>query len=152
MSTFQLSSCYKSSAELVSELLQRPVLLTNFKQGSKNDELKANQKKKVTQSDIQKPSDQLKSVVLVKSIGQNQRKVGRDECRNPQVQNGGRQMPKDEICEDKTLKSYPVTAGDSDQSMGSASDSSSYQSSEGGYSINDIFLRESLRFCFQVMR
>ena len=152
MSTFQLSSCYKSSAELVSELLQQPVLLTNFKQGSKNDELKANQKKKVTQSDKQKPSDQLKSVVLVKSIGQNQRKVGRDECRNPQIQNVGRQMPKDQICKDKILKSYPVTAGDSDQSMGSTSDSSSYQSSEGGYSMNYIFLRGSLRFCFQVMR
>ena len=144
---FQLSSCYKSSAELVSELLQRPVLLTNFKQGSEkgefdaewvknSNELEVNQKKKLTisKSETMKLSDQLKSVELVKTIGHIQRKVGRDERSNNQIPNIGRQLTRDQVRIDKLLTYSP----DSDQSMESTADSICSQSSEGGCTINNF--------------
>ena len=99
-----------------------------------SSELDENKKTKLTKSksDTHKPSAQLKSVELVKNIGLNKRKVGRDECINPKMQNLERQMSKDQMIE--LLKSNPVTATDSDQSMGSTADSISSHSSEGAYS------------------
>ena len=158
---FQLSSCYKSSAELVSELLQRPVLLTNFKQGSEkgefdakwvknSSELKVNRKKKLTisKSETMKLSDQLKSVELVKTIGHTQRKVGRDEFSDEHMQHIGRQSARYQVIDDKLL-TYSL---DSDQSMESTADSICSQSSEGGLTISNFLTHSTLQFCFQVTR
>ena len=85
---FQLSSRYKSSAELVSELLQRPLHINNYQNRYQNNKLNNNSEDneerkviKVTQN------SKLKSVELVKNIGLNRRKVGRDECKNLSVEN-----------------------------------------------------------------
>ena len=93
----QLSNKYKSSAELVSELLQRQVPFTNHQQHSKNipndnsSEPSFDMKKKTklvkSISDSMKHSSELKSVELVRSIKQNERKVGRNECINPELEN-----------------------------------------------------------------
>ena len=117
-----------------------------------SSELDENKKTKLTKSksDTHKPSAQLKSVELVKNIGLNKRKVGRDECMNPQMQKLERQMSKDQMIDEKLLKSNPVTATDSDQSMGSTADSISSHSSEGAYSdLNKRFFKNSI---FQAMR
>merc|ERR1719318_1013165 len=50
---------------------------------------------------------------------------------NPQMQDLERQVSKDQIMDEKLLKSYAVTATDSDQSMGSTADSISSHGSEG---------------------
>ena len=101
-----------------------------------SSEIDENKKTKLTKSksDTHKPSAQLKSVELVKNIGLNTRKVVRDECMNPQMQSIERQMSKDQVIDVNFLESYPMTATDSDQSMGSTADSISSHSSEGAYS------------------
>jgi len=97
----QLSSRYKSSAELVSELLQRPLQINNYQNRYQNNKLNNNSDNNHVQDEENKelkvtPPSELKSVELVRNIGLNTRKVGRDECRNLSVGNN-----KNILCEDK---------------------------------------------------
>ena len=80
----QLSSRYKSSAELVSELLQRPLQMNNYQNRYQNNKLNNNSDNNHVQDEENKelkvtPHSELKSVELVRNIGINIRKVGRDE-------------------------------------------------------------------------
>ena len=101
LAIFQLSSRYKSSAELVSELLQRPLQMNNYQNRYQNNKLNNNGDNNHVQDEENKelkvtPPSELKSVELVRNIGLNTRKVGRDECRNLSVGNN-----KNILCEDK---------------------------------------------------
>ena len=87
---FQLSSSsrYKSSAELVSELLQRPLHINNYQNRYQNNNLNNNCEDNEENKVIKMTQNsKLKSVELVKNIGLNRRKVGRDECKNLSVEN-----------------------------------------------------------------
>ena len=83
----QLSNQYKSSAELVSELLQRPLQLTRDSPTS-NDKMrefgdrkcfKLPLKKSKSDSKSNQFTEDLKSVELVRKISLAKRKLGRDE-------------------------------------------------------------------------
>ena len=85
---FQLSSRYKSSAELVSELLQRPLHINNYQNKYQNNKLNNNSEDHEESKEVKVPQNsELKSVELVRNIGLNRRKVGRDEGRNLSVEN-----------------------------------------------------------------
>ena len=153
----------------MSELLQRPVLRNSFLRRShkieSNIQHKINidddKKTKLIKSicDSEKISTELKSVELVKNIKPKERKVGRDECMNPEMQHVNKQMVQitnplplkakmqsvkgrdDQIADGKYLKfdsAQPLVQAskenDSDQTLTSAVGSISCQSNEGGYS------------------
>ena len=93
--------------------------MNNYQNRYQNNKLNNNSDNNHVQDEENKelkvtPHSELKSVELVRNIGQNRRKVGRDECRNLSVGNN-----ENILCNDKY----------SDQS-----DSPNCDSSEGDYS------------------